>query len=81
MLSQNSKDLLDAKFIGKNNLILSPFRKQVGGIFGIGATSFLEFKVTTEALGWEVGRRYSDFTWLRNYLLKVYPTHVIPPVP
>lgn len=28
-----------------------------------------------------MGRRYSDFVWLRSYLLKVYPTQIIPPIP
>lgn len=32
-------------------------------------------------MGWLVGRRYSDFVWLRNYLRKVYPTQVVPPIP
>jgi hypothetical protein len=30
---------------------------------------------------WEVGRRYSDFIWLRNYLLKAYPSQIVPPIP
>lgn len=47
----------------------------------MGGTSFLEFKVQTFELGWKVGRRYSDFVWLRTYLLKAYPTYVLPPVP
>jgi hypothetical protein len=41
----------------------------------------LEFKVRTPAMKWEVGRRYSDFIWLRNYLLKAYPSQIIPPIP
>lgn len=31
--------------------------------------------------GWTVGRRYSDFIWLRAFLRKVYPTQVVPPIP
>ena len=48
---------------------------------GFGATSFLEFQVTTHSLGWCVGRRYSDFIWLRNILRKFFPTQLIPPIP
>ena len=48
---------------------------------GLGATSFLEFQVETEGLGWCVGRRYSDFIWLRNTLKKLYPSLIIPPIP
>lgn len=61
--------------------LYSPERKNTGGVFGIGGTSFLEFKVQTVELGWKVGRRYSDFVWLRTYLLKAYPSFIIPPVP
>lgn len=62
-------------------IVSDPERKNTGGLFGIGGTSFLEFKVQTFELGWKVGRRYSDFVWLRAYLLKAYPSHIIPPVP
>ncbi len=48
---------------------------------GIGATSFLEFQVSTQGMGWNVGRRYSDFIWLRGMLRKFYPTQIIPPIP
>jgi hypothetical protein len=51
------------------------------GLLGIGATSFLEFEVTTHGLGWKVGRRYSDFIWLRNALKKYFPSQIIPPIP
>ena len=59
----------------------SPQRKTIGGFFGIGATSFLEFEVKTLETGWVVGRRYSDFVWLRAFLRKMYPTHIVPPIP
>ena len=62
-------------------LCLSPERKSTGGVFGIGATSFLEFQIITYGLNWQVGRRYSDFIWLREYLTKFYPTQIIPPIP
>ena len=28
-----------------------------------------------------MGRRYSDFIWLRNILRKFFPTQLIPPIP
>ena len=62
-------------------ILYSAERKNTSGIFGLGAVSFLEFKVTTPELRWKVGRRYSDFVWLRSYLLKAYPTYIIPPIP
>lgn len=58
-----------------------PQRKSVGGIFGIGATSFLLFKINTYDYKWEVRRRYSDFQWLRAIICKFYPTYVVPPIP
>ena len=62
-------------------LLVSPQRKTVGGFFGIGATSFLEFEVKTAEMEWVVGRRYSDFIWLRTHLRKMYPTQIVPPIP
>jgi hypothetical protein len=53
----------------------------MGGFFGLGATSFLEFEVRTIEMNWLVGRRYSDFVWLRNHLRKMYPSQIIPPIP
>ena len=61
--------------------VSKPERKYMGGIFGIGATSFLEFQVTTSEVGWCVGRRYSDFVWFRTILKKYFPSSIIPPIP
>jgi hypothetical protein len=41
----------------------------------------LEFEVKTQETGWVVGRRYSDFVWLRNFLRKMYPAQIVPPIP
>jgi hypothetical protein len=30
---------------------------------------------------WKVLRRYSDFLWLRNTLIKFFPGYLIPPLP
>jgi len=32
-------------------------------------------------MNWVVGRRYSDFVWLRAFLRKMYPTQIVPPIP
>ena len=64
------------------NIKYSPNRKTVsGGFFGIGASSYLEFTVKTFEMQWSVMRRYSDFVWLREYLRKLNPLQVVPPVP
>ena len=35
----------------------------------------------TKPLNWMVYRRYSDFDWLRNTLIKFYPGFYVPPIP
>lgn len=32
-------------------------------------------------ISWEVHRQHSDFEWLRNMLIKMYPGIVVPPLP
>lgn len=54
----------------------------MGGILGIGGTSYLCFDVWSYGFcKHSVSRRYSDFIWLRNVLIKFYPTFIIPPIP
>jgi hypothetical protein len=61
--------------------VSDPQRKTAGGLFGIGAISFLLFKINTYDYKWEVRRRYSDFQWLRAVISKLFPTYIIPPIP
>jgi hypothetical protein len=61
--------------------VSDPQRKSAGGLFGIGAISFLLFKINTYDYKWEVRRRYSDFQWLRATISKFFPTYIIPPIP
>ena len=42
---------------------------------------YIIYKVITEPFGWNVKRRYSDFDWLRQLLIKFYPGFNIPPLP
>jgi len=37
---------------------------------GLFKTNYAAFKIETKPLGWVVWRRYGDFNWLRNVLLK-----------
>ncbi len=60
---------------------LRPNRKFVSSFLGVSTSSYLEFRIKTFGLGWEVGRRYSDFIWLRTNLQRFYPTQMIPPIP
>ena len=45
-------------------------RLKSGGLFG---SSFMEYSVKTEPLGWQVKRRFSDFETLRGVMRKLYP--------
>ena len=42
---------------------------------------YIVYKVITDPFGWNVQRRYSDFDWLRQLLIKFYPGFNIPPLP
>lgn len=42
-------------------------------------SNYISYKVSTAPLGFEVKRRFSDFFWLYNILMREYPTYYIPP--
>ena len=44
-------------------------------------TSFIIYDITTPKLNWFVNRRYSDFIWLREALLSLFPAVIIPQLP
>lgn len=48
---------------------------------GVFANSYVLYEVFTSPLNWSVTRRYSDFDWLRNTLIKMYPGFNVPPLP
>jgi len=43
--------------------------------------SYLIYDITTPKLNWFVNRRYSDFIWLREILISLFPTVLIPQLP
>ena len=43
--------------------------------------SYLIYDITTAKLNWFVNRRYSDFVWLREILISLFPTVLIPQLP
>ena len=45
------------------------------------STQYTLYEVCTKPLDLLVYRRYSDFDWLRNILVKLYPRLFIPPIP
>ena len=45
------------------------------------SSSFVLFDVNTEPLQWNVKRRYTDFSWLRERLQSQFPGIYIPPIP
>ena len=67
--------------LGKNDNIkieISSPQKIEGGIF---SKSYITFLISTNPLNLKVRRRYSDFEWLRNLLINLYPTSIIPFIP
>lgn len=63
--------------------------ESTGLINKIWKSTYLLFTIKTvgrnkqRAIGiqWEVQRQHSDFEWLRNTLVKMYPGLVVPPLP
>ena len=43
--------------------------------------SYVIYDITTPKLNWFVNRRYSDFIWLREILMSLFPTILIPQLP
>lgn len=56
---------------------LGKYMKKEGGFFH---SDYIVYEVHTTGLGWLVMRRYSDFEWLYDYLVKEWPLCIIPPV-
>ena len=52
--------------------------KKAGKIF---SKSYMNFIISTSPLNFNVKRRYSDFEWLRQILLHLYSSNIIPPIP
>lgn len=48
-----------------------------GGLF---SKSYITYLIKTFPLDFKVCRRYSDFLWLRNILVREYPSYNIPPM-
>ena len=70
------KTILNDKKI--NIKIRNPMAKQSNNILTSG---YIIYEVYTEEANWLVQRRYSDFDWLRNVLIKFYPFKLVAPIP
>ena len=63
----------------KNPIItVSSPEKKEGGFF---SKSYITYLVSTNEIYLNVRRRYTDFIWLHQTLLNLYPYIVIPPIP
>ena len=69
-----------SKFCLSNDIkiVVSSPEKIDNGIF---SKSYINYLITTFPFNYQVRRRYSDFEWLRNALLVLYPGNIIPPIP
>ena len=85
-LTQTEKDYYECSKINLSNFCLtkdititvSSPEKIDGGIF---SKSYINYLITTIPFNYQVRRRYSDFEWLRNALLILYPGNILPPIP
>ena len=59
-------------------IIRNPIAKPSTNILTSG---YIIYEVYTEETNWSVQRRYSDFDWLRNILIKFYPFKLVAPIP
>ena len=48
---------------------------------GILSSNYVTYDIETELMKWCVQRRFSDFEWLSNTLIKLFPGYIIPPIP
>lgn len=60
------------------NIRILSYEKVPGFLF---SAPYCLYKVATDPIDWLVSRRYSDFQWLRDVLIKLYPGKNIPPIP
>ena len=52
--------------------------KKTEGFF---SKTYVTYMISTMPASYVVHRRYTDFTWLRNTLLNLFPANSIPPIP
>mmetsp|Transcript_19204 Transcript_19204/g.35110 ORF Transcript_19204/g.35110 Transcript_19204/m.35110 type:complete len:609 (+) Transcript_19204:206-2032(+) len=48
---------------------------------GLLKKNYFVYPIKTQPFGWTVKRRFSDFAWLRDFLVAYFPGHAVPPVP
>ena len=80
------KDIKDCKPLEQTELskyeklkitVTNP-EKKTEGFF---SKTYVTYKISTSPASFVVHRRYTDFTWLRNTLLNLFPYNSIPPIP
>jgi hypothetical protein len=71
------RDVSELFFRADLEVRLGKYMKKEGGFFH---SDYIVYEVHTTGLGWLVMRRYSDFEWLYDYLVKEWPLCIIPPV-
>lgn len=64
-----NKNSIQYKFI-----IINRFEEVSTGFL---SKTYTIYKILTSSKGWSVKRRYNDFLWLRNYLIKAFPGIIV----
>ena len=65
------------------NLKITKYEKvtETTGILSLFKKTYFTFWIECTPLKINIRRKYSDFEWLRNTLIKIYPGNYIPPLP
>ena len=83
--NQNETIKIKCKILEKNELndkhITIVIKNPKPVVTNLLSSNYVEYEVETKEMNWLVKRRYSDFEWLRQVLVKFNPGHMIPPLP
>ena len=84
-VNQNETIKIKCKILEKNDLndkkITIVIKNPKPVVTKFLSSNYVEYEVETKEMNWLVKRRYSDFEWLRQVLVKFNPGHMIPPLP
>ena len=72
---------LEQTELSKYNKLKITVKKKKKKTEGFFSKTYVTYMVSTMPASYVVHRRYTDFTWLRNTLLNLFPANSIPPIP
>ena len=78
--TKNCKKIGPSILYSEDNIKITVCRPEVKSK-GFFSANYVIYSIITEPFNWDITRRYSDFYWLRNILVKVFPNIIVPPIP